>query len=168
MCIWWGTSRSVVREGEITSEGDHSAEGHCSPNRDQLVAVFPFCCGMGRSTCASCGNSPTRTGLTGPCALAKIGQRCLAHSGPAKIQVKRVDGTSAVPVSLHDRIRHDHVPQQNRVITAQCFVGQFAAEPKLHAPNGVFTRGAFTVRPANCTGMVSFTLHRRRVPCTDL
>jgi hypothetical protein len=35
-----GTSRSVVREGKTIKEGDHSAEGHCSPDHDRLAAGF--------------------------------------------------------------------------------------------------------------------------------
>jgi len=65
MRIWWGTSRSVVREGEITKEGDYSAEGHCSPDRDRLVAGFRrVVARTGHSNRASCGNSSARTGLT--------------------------------------------------------------------------------------------------------
>lgn len=53
------------RWGEITKDGDHSAEGHCSPDRGRLVAGFRSVVGrMGRSTRASCGNSLARTELT--------------------------------------------------------------------------------------------------------
>ena len=53
------------RQGEIAKEGDHSAEGHCGPDRDRIVAGFRCVVARtGRSTRARCGNSRARTGLT--------------------------------------------------------------------------------------------------------
>ena len=52
MRIRWGISRSVVREGEIVKEGDHSAEGLSNPDRDKFIPGF---C---RAVARRCGSHP--------------------------------------------------------------------------------------------------------------